>query len=151
VDFERFKDELWQTAVSFKTAFEEVIFPVFESEGLTQLQANVLFGIKNNFTHKVGEMAEILKENQGNFSSACKKMEQMGLIFRERSKEDERVVTLKVTELGERKLRNIHEKFRGIYQSLNIPEEQCETILNGLKTMREIIVNTNLRKGKYNA
>jgi len=156
VDFEQFKDELWQTAISFKSAFEELIYPVFESEGLTQLQANVLFGIKNNFKHKVGhkvgELAEMLKENQGNFSSACKKMEQMGLIFRERSKEDERVVTLKVTALGEEKLRNIHEKLRGIYRSLDIPEEKCVIILAGLKAMREIINNVSKeRNGNHNA
>ena len=72
----------------------------------------------------------------------CKKMEQAGLIKRERSTEDERIVTLSITEKGDEILNRLKQKMDMFNEYCNeLPEEHMKTVIKGLNQFEEILKN----------
>ena len=75
--------------------------PYFKPLGLTYTQYIVLLVLWEQKKATVGELCKKLWLDNGTLTPLLKKLEEKGLVTRTRSEEDERVVTVSITEEGE--------------------------------------------------
>ena len=118
--------------------------PVLKPLGLTYTQyiAFLVLWEKDGLT--VGEIGEKLLLDNGTLSPLLKKMEQAGYVRRERSREDERVVVITLTEAGralQEKAKDVPAKVAGC---IDLPPEKAQT-LYGL--LYELLENQKNKEG----
>lgn len=136
---EEFKDEIWDILHVVKVGAEKVLHPIVQPEGLTVIQTYVLFAVQKYEIITVGNLSKIFEINQGNVSTTCKKLERLGFIYRVRQSEDERIVSLSLTEHGRQALKNIRERAKKYDPILRtIPKEKFQVILNGFSELNEL-------------
>lgn len=75
--------------------------PFLEPLGLTYTQYIAMMVFWEHKSISVGKLGEMLCLDSGTLTPMLKKMENAGLITRQRAQEDERVVTVRITEKGE--------------------------------------------------
>ena len=111
--------------------------PVLKPLGLTYTQyiAFLVLWEKDGLT--VGEIGEKLLLDNGTLSPLLKKMEQAGYVRRERSREDERVVVITLTEAGralQEKAKDVPAKVAGC---IDLPPEKAQTLYGLLYELLE--------------
>lgn len=128
----------------YKNAFstiDKLLSPAINEAGLTATQARILLFVYESGEIPVGELSERLGMNSGNCSTMCKKLEKSGQINRCRSRDDERVVLLSITDRGRRLCRKImntaHEMHRTILE--NIPGRERNEILCSLNRIEAFL------------
>ncbi|MCL1881307.1 MAG: MarR family winged helix-turn-helix transcriptional regulator [Oscillospiraceae bacterium] len=134
-----------------KTEMAKLWPSLLKEAELSEIQAAILFETKAGNIQTISKVAEQLNTNQGNFSAICKKMEKSGLIIRKRSTEDERVVLLELTELGEEKVKLIQRRFDEICRNHTTPE-QFNAIINGFVETAKLLkrINSPIKNSKNN-
>ena len=118
--------------------------PVLKPLGLTYTQYIVFLVLWEKDGQPVGEIGEKLLLDNGTLSPLLKKLEQAGYVRRERSREDERVVVITLTEAGRalrEKAKDVPAKVAGC---IDLPPEKAQT-LYGL--LYELLENQKNRKG----
>lgn len=76
--------------------------PLLEPFGLTYTQYIVMMVLWEHKTITIRDMGKLLFLDSGTLTPVLKKMERSGWLCRVRSKEDERMVVISITECGER-------------------------------------------------
>lgn len=115
------------------TLIEKLTQPLLQEYGLNSLSAMLLFGIGQEEGIRIGALQKKLHLNQGNLSSLCKKLEQEGFLSRTRKKEDERIVTLSLTEKGVETLENLMEGLQKLDQKMeHYDEAKRQSVIQGL-------------------
>ena len=102
--------------------------PVLKPLGLTYTQYIVLLALWETGTATVGELCRRLYLDCGTLTPLLKKMEESGWITRSRSREDERVVTVSLTDSGwalQTQAAGVPERMSGCAA---IPAEKAETL-----------------------
>jgi Transcriptional regulators len=105
--------------------------PVLKPLGLTYTQYIVFLVLWEKDGLTVGEIGEKLLLDNGTLSPLLKKMEKAGYVKRQRSREDERVVVITLTEEGrvlQEKAKDVPAKVAGC---IDLPPEKAQ-ILYGL-------------------
>ena len=118
--------------------------PVLKPLGLTYTQYIVFLVLWEKDGLTVGEIGERLLLDNGTLSPLLKKMEKAGYVKRQRSREDERVVVITLTEAGRalrEKAKDVPAKVAGC---LDLPPEKAQT-LYGL--LYELLENQKNREG----
>ena len=118
--------------------------PVLRPLGLTYTQYIVFLVLWEKDGLTVGEISEKLLLDNGTLSPLLKKMEQAGYVRRERSREDERVVVITLTEAGralQEKAKDVPAKVAGC---IDLPPEK-EQALYGL--LYELLENQKNKEG----
>lgn len=118
--------------------------PVLKPLGLTYTQYIVFLVLWEKDGQPVGEIGERLLLDNGTLSPLLKKLEQAGYVRRERSREDERVVVITLTEAGRalrEKAKDVPAKVAGC---LDLPPEKAQT-LYGL--LYELLENQKNKEG----
>ena len=118
--------------------------PVLKPLGLTYTQYIVFLVLWEKDGQPVGEIGERLRLDNGTLSPLLKKLEEAGYVRRERSREDERVVVITLTEAGRalrEKAKDVPAKVAGC---LNLPPEKAQT-LYGL--LYELLENQKNKEG----
>ena len=118
--------------------------PVLKPLGLTYTQYIVFLVLWEKDGQPVGEIGEKLLLDNGTLSPLLKKMEQAGYVRRERSREDERVVVITLTEAGRalrEKAKDVPAKVAGC---LDLPPEKAQA-LYGL--LYELLENQKNKEG----
>ena len=118
--------------------------PVLKPLGLTYTQYIVFLVLWEKDGLTVGEIGEKLLLDNGTLSPLLKKMEQAGYVRRERSREDERVVVITLTEAGRalrEKAKDVPAKVAGC---IDLPPEKAQT-LYGL--LYELLENQKNKEG----
>lgn len=113
--------------------------------GLTAMQLRLLMELHKDGTMAIGEMASQLGQAGTNVSTMCKKLEKLGLIHRQRSAQDERIVMLALTEAGEARMVQINRAFdKKISRMMDVVDEaELREMLSGLeKFSRLLSLNT---------
>ncbi|HOW22470.1 MAG TPA: MarR family winged helix-turn-helix transcriptional regulator [Sedimentibacter sp.] len=138
---ELLKKQLWDMIRLTSTNFETAFKPLVEIHGLTTMQSRVLIAINEFDGSTVGSISRIIEISSPNASSLCKKLEKDGFIVRERSSDDERVVTLKLTEKGEKNLHQINSDLKNLFGPIieKVPEEDFETMISGIKLLNKLL------------
>ena len=118
--------------------------PVLKPLGLTYTQYIVFLVLWEKDGLPVGEIGEKLLLDNGTLSPLLKKMEQAGYVRRERSRKDERVVVITLTEAGralQEKAKDVPAKVAGC---LDLPPEKAQA-LYGL--LYELLENQKNKEG----
>ena len=118
--------------------------PVLKLLGLTYTQYIVFLVLWEKDGLTVGEIGEKLLLDNGTLSPLLKKMEKAGHVKRQRSREDERVVVITLTEEGralQEKAKDVPAKVAGC---IDLPPEKAQ-ILYGL--LYELLENQKNKEG----
>lgn len=142
-----FKSEMWSVMFQVKSGMQKFVEPIVQSEGLSMIQTYILMGLSMGTITNIGSLCKELGINQGNVSTMCKQMEKAGLIKRIRSKEDERIVTLSLTEEGNSKLQKLQaraDELETVFEQ--VPSEKLEAIINGMHELSELLKMLSAKK-----
>jgi DNA-binding MarR family transcriptional regulator len=99
--------ELFAAVQTFHRAMAEVVHPMFDEVGVTNGQFFLLFFIEKMPRPTVGSIADQLGVQMSTVTHLLNNVEARGLVRRERSSEDRRVVRLVVTSRGSKLLARI--------------------------------------------
>jgi len=150
MDISEFKNILWDYTRKINENANSIFNPICEKYRLTVLQIRILMELYKYQSHTIGSLAEGIYAAETNISSMCKKLENMGLLKRIRSQDDERVVKVALTERGNEVVsemdRLLNEKI-----SKNIGEETeeiLESIVQGLRKLNDLLQKIVPNKGE---
>lgn len=139
---QQYLTKLCKSFYEFKYALYKVIDSLCREEGITNMQAMMLFMIKSEKAISVGALSGIFNMTHSNASALCKKLERDGLVCRTRSKTDERTVLITLGERGEEVLSRMLKNGAGISDSLGeIPQDRLDTIIETLNEATHMLSN----------
>lgn len=142
-----FKSEMWPIMYQVKSGMQKFVEPIVQSEGLSMIQTYILFGLAEGTITNISSLCKEFGINQGNVSTMCKQMEKAGLIKRNRSSEDERIVTLSLTEQGKQTLQRLYARADGLDNAFEqVPIEKLEAIINGMHELSELLKILSAKK-----
>ena len=102
--------------------------PYLKPLGLTYTQYLVLLVLWERDGLTVGELCEKLMLDNGTLSPLLKKMEQAGQVTRQRSRQDERVVILTLTEAGRALQKQARDIPRQVGSCIRLSDEKARTL-----------------------
>ena len=124
---------------TLKTKTARLLEGVVQAEGLTPLQASVLFHLAQQDASLSG-VSEVTCMGQANASSLCKKLEQGGFLTRSRGSSDGRVVTLSLTPKGQETARRIQTRLDHYLNLLNaLPDSTREELRRGFEAANQML------------
>lgn len=122
----RFKNRIGDLLRDISGNMEGAFKPICDHYGLTMMQLQVLMKIYQVPEITVGKLGKSIRVIGCNMSSMCKRLEKEGFLKRDRNPDDERVVTVMLTEKGRNTVCGfnsmIEEKYANILKSRN-PED----------------------------
>src|SRR5579859_2891144 len=80
--------------------------------------------LRRRGTLSIGELAEALGVTGSSITTACKRLEKVGLVRRERQLDDERMVRVMLTEQGNEQIESWQQRRRAFLQGLLAPLDQ---------------------------
>ncbi len=120
---------VWQLSLILNDCLAKALRPAMRRYGITQAQAQLLFSVHRNKETTVGTLAKKLGLARTNASSMCKKLATMGFLKRHRREDDERFVTLALTEAGIDAARAIEQRIEKVYQKKHVNPQEMEKML----------------------
>ena len=140
--FRTFRVEISQLLQALRINVNKLVEPLTRAEGLTFLQFMVLSHIADDESNvNINCLCSMTGMGQANASTLCKRLEQEGLIKRERSREDERIVNLSLTDEGRAVLERIYTSFFRYADVLErYPEQDMQAIINGLHGIDSLLI-----------
>lgn len=115
--------------------------PFLDEIDLTYTQYITMMVFWEQKTINVKDLGKYLRLDSGTLTPLLKKLEQKGLITRERSKEDERVVNVTITEAGEALKEKAVEIPGKLISCVKLPQEEAmqlyQTLYKLLQTIEE--------------
>lgn len=124
---------------TLKAKTARLLDPVVQAEGLTPLQACVLFHLRRQDA-AVGDISEVAVMGQANASALCKKLEREGYLTRTRRCPDRRVVTLSLTPRGREAAERLQQRLNRFLELVNaLPEELRQDLLQGFQAADQIL------------
>ena len=133
----RLKDQLCFPLYAAARNVTNLYTPYLKPLGLTYTQYIVFLVLWEKDGQPVGEIGEKLLLDNGTLSPLLKKMEQAGYVRRERSREDERVVVITLTEAGralQEKAKDVPAKVAGC---IDLPPEKAQALYGLLYELLE--------------
>ena len=124
---------------TLKSKTTRLLDPIVQAEGLTRLQAGVLFCLAQQDA-AVGDISEATCMGQANASSLCKKLEQGGFLTRSRGAADGRVVTLSLTPKGRETVERIQGRLDHYLELLSdLPDGTQEELRRGFQAANQML------------
>ena len=120
--------------------------PLLKPLGLTYTQYIVFLVLWERDGITVTEIGERLMLDNGTLSPLLKKMEQAGYLHRQRSREDERVVVVSLTEAGRALQEKAEEVPARVACCINLPPEKAQTLYSLLYEL--LVDRKNKEQGK---
>lgn len=116
--------------------------PFLETLELTYPQYLVLLLLWESDNRTVGEIGERLLLDSGTLTPLLKRMEQKGLLTRQRNPADERQVTIQLTESGRSLQALAMDIPTQLQESLNLDDQQVITLRNQLQAILQQLTKT---------
>lgn len=141
MNISEFKKVIWEYTRKINENTNKSFNPIFEEHGLTMLQARVLMELYYYGSNSIGNLAESIYVAGANISTICKRLEKEGLVERTRNQEDERIVMVVLTEMGNKILLDIDEKLNKVISNkiCNESEETYQEIITGMKKLNDLL------------
>lgn len=138
-----FQEQIWEAVRGLAGRMDAIFSHCSENLGLTvgQLRAMFLLSMEQRMT--VSVLSTRLGIAPGNLSPLCKKMEGMGLMERQRSQTDERVVEVSLTERGREIVSDVRRRMAECCDGAlsELTSEDMEQILHGIRKMESVLIN----------
>jgi MarR family 2-MHQ and catechol resistance regulon transcriptional repressor len=120
---------LWIALARCYSTFSRAVASKVQEYGLTTPQFGILEALHHLGPLSLGELADKLLVTGGNVTYVMDRLEEQGLVYRERSPEDRRIITAKLTGKGKALISEVFPGHRTYIESLAghlSPEEQEE-------------------------
>lgn len=110
-------------------------------QGITPSQAQIMLFLDQNGAYKVSQIAHALHMPDSNVSNICSRLEKSGYINRERQKDDNRVVKIKLTEAAFPKIESIRAVAAHFHKKMQefVSLEDVEDICAGLSKLNHLL------------
>lgn len=132
MDFLRLEDQVCFALAIASRSVNSVYRPLLEPLGLTHPQYLALLALWERSPQSVRELGEELQLEPATLSPLLKRLESAGLVSRQRSTTDERVLDITLTDAG-RALRSEAERIPPrVIERLAMPVEELEALRNSL-------------------
>ena len=132
MDFTTYRKKIEYLSRSITDNIVLIFRPILDHYGITYLQYQILYQIKAYEPCPIGNLAKLVRMENGNTSATCKKLEMAGLLIRSRSEKDERVVNLSLTPQGNQMVSDISatldQKYRTYWQQASEQEDMASNI-----------------------
>ncbi|MBK5242107.1 MarR family winged helix-turn-helix transcriptional regulator [Clostridium sp.] len=137
----QFQEKLIEVLKSVNGKINVIMRDFYEPYGLTSVQASVLLELHKNGEQNITDLCNHLYMGKSNLSPLCKRMEKSGFIERVRNLKDERYVNIKMTEYGEKIMKEVTKTLsESIIPTLNeIEEYKKNRIVEGLNILNECL------------
>lgn len=141
VNLHEFELCLWRGIKRMAKIMKRLLTSAAEREGLSVPQARIIMYLKIH-TKKAVTLRDIccgLEGNQGNISTLCKNLEKAGYIKKERGKQDERIVYIKLTSLGADSAERMEQHIKSLVEPIlsTISEESMKRIMLGFAELEK--------------
>lgn len=139
MDISTFKHELFVVTYDVQKILHETMAPICQQHGLTLQQMHVLMELMRMPGLTAGQLSDRAGILRTNFSSVCRKLEDRGLIERQRSQTDKRSLRLRVTDEGRALLAGIDGEVQRRYGKAFAaePPETFDTIIEGFQALAD--------------
>lgn len=118
-------DRLVDDVLTLYHLIRRVSHPVHRAE-MTPEQYWLLRFLRRQGAMSIGELAEALGVTGSSATTACKRLEKVGLVTRERQSDDERMVRVMLTEQGNAQVESWQQRRRELLTHLLEPLDQQE-------------------------
>lgn len=133
--------EIIESFYQLKLNLNRMLNPLLRRLGLTFLQMIVLNGVESGRIRQITDVSAFLEVGQGNASTLCKKLETDGFLKRERSRADERVVNLSLTEKGCSIVEELHSRMDDVLKkALGVAPEAVDSMLDGIRAANRLVL-----------
>lgn len=129
----------WRLSRALDACLTKAVAPISRAYGITATQAQLLFSLHKNSESTVGSLAERMGVARTNASAMCKKLANMGLIKRMRRRDDERVVSLTLTERGKAAARAIESRIEKIYRRKKVDLREMEEMMYSFEEISRLL------------
>jgi len=109
---------LWIALARCYSTFSRAVAGKVQEYGLTTPQFGILEALHHLGPLSLGELADKLLVTGGNVTYVMDRLEEQGLVFRERSPEDRRIITAKLTAKGKALIAQVFPGHRTYIESL---------------------------------
>lgn len=123
-------DHLCFSLYATSRAIQKLYHDGLSKEGLTYPQYLVLVSLYQYKELTVKRLGELLSLDSGTLTPLLKRLENEGLVLRKRSKTDERVVNVQLTEKGSDKRKSINELPEILVAKSNFTTDEWNTLEN---------------------
>lgn len=130
---------VWRLSKTLEACLSKALAPISRAYGITEAQAHLLFSLHKNSESTVGSLAERLGVAKTNASSMCKKLALMGFIKRIRKKDDERVVSLTLTERGRAAAKAIESRIEKIYRRKKVDLRKVDEMMRSFEEISKLL------------
>lgn len=137
-------NEMWQLLASIQISKNWLVEPIARNFNLTSLQFNTLIYIYQSNGLSLRELAELMDMNNGNASTLCKKLEARGFIIRKRREDDERYISLILTEQGSAVVTHFQQTLAQQFAAGD--EKTIPDLTTGLHALQRIIAQMNRKE-----
>lgn len=137
----RCSDEMWKTRAELLPLYAAYMFEKDQKGSLTHVQAVLLKYLLENENSTVSVIADYLGVTMAAVSSLVDRMVKGGLITRERSESDRRVVYICLTPKGREAVENYSKKLRERMEHLILimGKENAELIIKAQEILRDTL------------
>ena len=139
MDLSTFKRELFTVTYDVQKILHETMAPVCQQYGLTLQQMHVLMELMRTPGLTAGQLSDRAGILRTNFPSVCRKLEDRGLIERQRSQTDRRSLKLRVTDEGRALLADVDGEVQRRYGEAFAaePPETFDAIIGGFRALAD--------------
>ena len=136
-----FKSIIWDYSRKIVESVNQIYEPVIDRCGLTMMQARILMELHQCEPHTIGSLGESTCVAGANISAMCKKLEGQGFVERVRKQDDERVVQVVLTKLGQETVSEIDRILDDKLAQYLLEEtkENLDDITVGLQKLNELL------------
>jgi DNA-binding MarR family transcriptional regulator len=120
-------------------AFNGVYRKLLRDTGLTYPQYLVMLVLWEHGEMPVKRLGELLRLDSGTLSPLLKRLESAGLVVRERSREDERSVRVRLTETGQELRERAAEVPRMIIEASGLDRQEMVDLRARLRLLTEVL------------
>ena len=137
MDIAAFKRELFAITYDLQKILHDTMTPICQEHGLTLQQMHVLVELMRTPGLTAGQLSDRAGILRTNFSPVCRKLENRGLIERQRSQTDRRSLRLHVTDEGRALLASVDGEVQRRYgRAFSAePQETFDAILEGFQAL----------------
>lgn len=145
MDIREFQHHLWQLFRAISQSLDGPLGTIVQSHGITMGQMRMLVEVHHQGEITVGELSQALGSAPGNASAMCKALEKKGLLSRERSPEDERMVLIALTPAGQSVLSRVEQELSSRFDPVlqRYSTADFEQIISGMEKLQEVVNSLN--------
>lgn len=140
-EFPKLNDFLCFATYTTNLAFGKAYGPYLAELGLTYTQWIALLALAEEDGQTVNQLGETLFLASSTLTPLLKKLENQGIVLRQRTKEDERKVRIFLTQKG-RDLHSASHRCMDIFYSLGLSLEEVKVLQNAIVRLRDNLLHS---------